>query len=306
MNQADFEAQIAQLWIFPVKSCAGIRCDAARLLTTGLEWDRSWMVVDSEGLFLSQREAPRMALIRPQVLPAVLGGVLRLSAPDMPDIDVPLGADGPRQRVQVWDDTVSALGTSEAVDRWFSDFLEMPGLRLVRFDEAHQRPCSTKWSTKWSAGAKAHTHFADGYPVLVTTDTAIDELNNRLVKQGHATVGMERFRANVVLGGLPAHDEDAIAELQFLPSHDSVGGTNPPGEPMPRLNLVKPCARCPIPDIDPATAQPGTAVGDALQGYRQDARVGGAITFGMNAIVTAGAGGWLRVGQRLLGNYRFC
>jgi len=71
------------------------------------------------------------------------------------------------------------------------------------------------------------------------------------------------------------------------------------------LQPVKPCARCPIPNIDPATAHSSPAVTDALQAYRQDARVGGAITFGMNAIVRQGAGQVLRVGQRVAADLCF-
>ena len=68
---------------------------------------------------------------------------------------------------------------------------------------------------------------------------------------------------------------------------------------------VKPCARCPIPNIDPATALSSSAVGDALQTYRQDRRVNGAVTFGMNAIPLQGDGVVLRVGQRVTADWRF-
>src|SRR5690606_17930169 len=62
---ADLRATIAQLWIYPVKSCAGIQLTEAELTETGLLYDRAWMVVDSAGEFVSQRELPRMALIQP-------------------------------------------------------------------------------------------------------------------------------------------------------------------------------------------------------------------------------------------------
>jgi uncharacterized protein YcbX len=71
------------------------------------------------------------------------------------------------------------------------------------------------------------------------------------------------------------------------------------------IEPVKPCARCPIPNIDPATAVSTPAVSDALQGYRQDPRVNGAITFGMNAIVLQGDEQMLRVGQCVTASWRF-
>ena len=81
---------------------------------------------------------------------------------------------------------------------------------------------------------------------------------------------------------------------------------------LPGLSLrpCKPCTRCPIPDIDPDTAVPGTAVGQQIRGYRQDARMEGAITFGMNTVVQGLPEGddaqvLLAVGQHLAGNLSF-
>jgi uncharacterized protein YcbX len=127
----------------------------------------------------------------------------------------------------------------------------------------------------------------------------MDALNERLLAQGEAAVGMERFRPNIVLGDALAHDEDHWTEMDVLGAPENQSAV------LARLRLVKPCARCPIPDIDPATAVSRPAVGDTLRAYRQDARVNGAITFGMNAIVTQGAGALLQVGQRVQADYAF-
>ena len=113
------------------------------------------------------------------------------------------------------------------------------------------------------------------------------DFNQRLQALGQDPVGIERFRPNLVLGGLDAHDEDRLAELVFPLE---AGGEL-------RLQPVKPCARCAIPNIDPATAKSDPTVGDTLQTYRQDRRLLGAVTFGMNVIVREGAGSLLRQGQ---------
>jgi uncharacterized protein len=105
---------------------------------------------------------------------------------------------------------------------------------------------------------------------------------------------MARFRPNLVLDGLDAHGEDPLDEI--------VIGTE---EGVVRLKLVKPCARCPIPDVDPDTGVPGHAVGDALAAYRADARLGGALTFGMNAVIVEGFERTLRVGMAGSASYRF-
>ncbi len=97
-----------------------------------------------------------------------------------------------------------------------------------------------------------------------------------------------------MLAGIEAHDEDRVDALHVTT-----------GEGEAQLKPVKPCARCPIPDIDPATAESSPEVGDMLRTYRADARVDGAITFGMNAIVLEGVEHMLRRGQAVGANLRF-
>lgn len=282
---ADVTARIAQLYLYPIKSCAGIAVQQALLLPTGLEWDRAWMVVDSSGEFVSQRELPRMALIRPQLRHSDL----LLRAPGMLALHLALDAvDAPR-RVRVWDDSVKAYDMGDLAAQWFSDFLGRP-LRLVRFDPEQQRRCDLRWSNPDTA----YTQFADSYPLLVLSQSALDEFNQKRAAQGHPSVGMERFRPNLVLEGLVAHDEDQLQVLRLGEEGQAV-----------TLRLVKPCARCSIPDVDPATAATATDVADLLQSYRQDARVNHAVTFGMHTIVLGEAEALLRVGDPVLGQYAF-
>ena len=117
----DTQGHIGQLWVHPVKSCAGVRVPAARLLPTGLEGDREWMVVDAEGEFVSQRELPRMALVQPRLDDTHL----HLDAPGLPTLKLPRQA--PRtaspMMVRVWDDVVPALDLGETVARWLDQCL---------------------------------------------------------------------------------------------------------------------------------------------------------------------------------------
>ncbi len=278
----DVQATVSRLFIYPVKSCAGIALSQAVLTATGLEWDRAWMVVDAQGQFVSQRECPRMVLVQP----ALTTDALVLRAPGMPALPISLLAQGPGTPVQVWDDTVQALDMGATAGQWFSDFLQMPGLRLVRFDPTVRRLSSAKWTQ----GVDAPNQFSDGFAVLVTSEAALDALNAQLQQAGDGPVGLERFRPNLVLAGLDAHEEDHLAQLRVQEA---------------TLALVKPCARCPIPDIDPATGIPAAAVGNALLRYRRDSRMNGAVTFGMNAIVLQGQGTLLRVGHGVGANYAF-
>lgn len=289
-SEFDLQATIARLFVYPVKSCSGVEVSEALLIETGLEFDRAWMVVDETGEFVSQRELPRMALIRPQLKHSEM--VLR--APGMLALHIAFDRVEAPARVRVWKDEVSAYDMGDLAAQWFSDFLSEPGksrkLRMVRFDPEERRLSSLKWTD----GVEALNQFADGFPVLVASEGSMVELNARLAAGGHDAVGIERFRPNVVLAGIEAHDEDRVDTLHIVTEEGEAS-----------LKPVKPCARCPIPDIDPATATSSPEVGDTLRTYRADPRVDGAITFGMNAIVLAGVDHALRVGQRVGANLRF-
>jgi len=299
---SDCSAQIARLFVHPVKSCSGVEVREALLTETGLELDRAWMVVDAQGIFVTQREQPRLALVRPQIKPRELV----LSAPGMPALHIAL--DGVKQAVPVkqtvkaklWDDEVPAFDMGDEAAQWFTDFLSMSEdanqtsrprtYRLVRFDPAHRRASSLDWT----GGVQALNLFSDGYPLLVLSEASLAELNERLVAAGHASVSIERFRPNIVLSGLHAHDEDRLSVM-----HVAAGAVEV------LLKPVKPCPRCPIPNVDPLTATISSEVGDTLQSYRQDARVEGAVTFGMNTIVLQGVGATLQVGQTVTADFDF-
>lgn len=282
---SDLSGTIARLFVYPVKSCAGIEVQQALLTDTGLDLDRAWMVVDAEGMFVTQRTLPRMALIRPQLK----GDEMVLRAPGMLALHVAIDAVEAPATVTVWRDTVPAWDMGAVAAQWFTDFLGQP-CRLVRFDPEYRRLSSMEWT----GGVEAPNQFSDGFPLLLASQASMDELNLRLQAAGHAAAGIERFRPNVVLAGVDAHDEDRVDLVRVDAQEGEI-----------HLQPVKPCSRCPIPDIDPATAESNPSVGDTLRTYRKDQRLDGAITFGMNAIVRQGAGQTLRVGQRVAANLRF-
>ena len=276
---------VHSLHIYPIKSCAGIALEQCLLIETGLDLDRAWMVVDEHRAFVTQRQLPRMALIEPTLKHD--DAVLR--APGMLALHLSLTGVNAPVRAKVWNDWVAAYDMGDLAAQWFSDFLGCK-LRLVRFDP-EQRRLSNR---RWTGVIEAENAFSDGYPLLVTSTASLHELNRRLRAQGQPAVTLARMRPNLVLDGLDTHAEDHLDEIAFSTDTGSV-----------RLKLVKPCARCTIPDVDPLTGEAGHAVGDALAGYRADARVDGAITFGMNAVIVEGIEQTLRVGLRGDASYRF-
>jgi uncharacterized protein YcbX len=277
--------RVSGLNVYPIKSCAGVSLRESLLIETGLEFDRAWMVVDDTGRFVSQRELSRMALI----MPTLKHSEVVLRAPGMLALHLAIDAVEWPTRVTVWNDEVAAYDMGDLAAQWFSDFLGQK-LRLVRFDPEQKRLSNRKWT----GDIEAENAFSDGFPVLVASEASLADLNQRLQAQGKPAVTMARFRPNLVLSGLEAYEEDHLDEIAF----------ETPEGPL-RLKLVKPCARCPIPNVDPQTGERGHEPLDTLTTYRANPVVDGGITFGMNAVIVQGIECGLRVGDTGTASYRF-
>lgn len=301
---------ISGLYIYPIKSCAGIAVNAARLLPTGLEYDRNWMVTDPHGRMLTQRSHARLALIK-----VALGERdLIVTAPGMAELRTPLAIDElnapERMTATVWSDTVHAFDTGAVTAAWFSEYLG-EATRLLRFDPSVPRFADSSWT----GGLEATAQFSDGFPILVIGEASLEDLNARMTGKGAPAIPMNRFRPNLVLSGLDAYEEDYVESVTIQAHRDEAGAVDmalastlksasalesASDQPV-QLNIVKPCARCPIPTIDQATGAPHpdwpNEPLDTMSAYRSNARVGGALTFGQNAIVAAGEGAVLALGQ---------
>jgi len=274
--------RIAELNLYPVKGCRGIALREAILAETGPAidgiGDREWMIVDADGEFLSQREHPRMALIETRLA----ADHLQLKAPGMLRLEVPYACEGDVVTVRVWDDRVSAVRQGEIADAWVSSYLGVAA-RLVRFDYEGRRLAAHRYTGKVDAPYK----FADAFALLVTGSESLEALNARLQRQGERPVVMARFRPNIVLDGLAAFEEDYLKALRCGPVE---------------IRPVKPCARCSVPGVDPATGEHSAVVTDLLAAMRSTAE---GVTFGVNAIVVRGAGSTVRVGDEFEAEFRF-
>jgi uncharacterized protein len=260
-TSASMRVSVTQLSFYPVKSMRGVRCERLRLTATGFEWDRQWMIVDSKGKFLSQRTHPQLA----RIVPAVQGTVLRLDAPGLAALCVPLAAQGAPVPVRVWDDACIGLDQGEVAAAWVSGAVG-ESVRLIRVAPDMGRLANAKFA----GSAPAPLNFPDGFPVLVANEASLEDLNTHLPQP----IPMERFRPNLVLAGLPAWAEDRIDTL-------TVGAVT--------LRLVKPCLRCTIPSIDQCSGEPATDPAPVLKKLRFSKALRG-VMFGENAVIVSGNG----------------
>ena len=191
---------ITALTLYPIKSCAGISISSALLTETGLSFatvhDREWMVVGTDGLCLTQREYPKMALIRP----SIFDGKLVLEASGVSPLMIPLARDDATQfpsiQVQVWDDSLLASDEGEACANWFTAVLGVV-CRFVRFHPSATRVANDQWTSN----KNVPTHFSDAYPLLLISEASLADLNQKLTALKLTPVPMNRFRPNIVIDG---------------------------------------------------------------------------------------------------------
>ncbi len=252
--------RLTDLWRYPVKSCRGERLTQATVEPWGLAGDRRWMVVDAAGDPLTAREHPRMLLIEPR-----LNGArsITFSAPDEADLTVEVAADAELVPVQVWESGLLASPADDKAAAWLSEVIGQPA-RLVYLDDPTRRPTNPKYSR-----ASDRVSFADGYPLLLTSEESLDGLNQWIAEGKQAAEGpvpMRRFRPNVVVSGAPAWAEDGWRRLRIGPV---------------AFRNVKGCDRCVMTTVDPDTAVKGHEPLFALARHR---RWDNKIWFGINLV----------------------
>jgi uncharacterized protein len=247
--------QISELYIYPIKSMAGIALNEARVTATGFEHDRRWMLVDENNRFISQREVSEMALMRPLVEDRGLRVTYKDECLHIP-FNKPSASSSDRVTVTVWDDTCIGEYVSPEADEWFTAMLGLR-CRLVYMPDDTERVVDQRYAPVGSI-----TSFADAYPFLLIGQASLDDLNSHM----EAPLPMNRFRPNMVFTGGEPFEEDNM-------EHFTIAGVDFFG--------VKLCARCPIPTIDQETAQRGKEPLKTLSKYRQK---NNKVYFGQNLV----------------------
>ena len=219
--------------------------------------DRRWMLVDEDGLFLTQRTQPRMALIAPRFA----GEDLIVEAPNMPTLRIrSWSGEGEWFRARVWRNELRLPHPDPRYSEWFTSFLGQ-SCRLLHQPDSVVRPVEAPYD-----GPPWRVSLSDGFPLLLVSQASLDLLNQKL----EVPITIERFRPNLVIAGSSAHAEDEWRRLRI-------------GEV--ELAVVKPCVRCAIPLVDPVTAEAGVEPLQTLARYGREPN-SSKILFAQNALVT--------------------
>lgn len=243
---------VSQLSIYPVKSCREINLKISQVEAFGLKDDRRWMIVDENGVMLTQRKLAKMCLIQPELIENHL--ILKHSSMHNLHVELPLSNE--KVQVKVWGDLCLAYDAGDEAANWLSHVLSMQ-CRLVYFPEDEFRQVDLNYAKQ---GDK--TAFSDGFPFLLISQASLDDLNQRLVKP----ITMNRFRPNIVVQGCAAFEEDDWKKIR-------IGDIT--------FRIVKPCSRCVIPSINIETAERENEPTKTLATYRKN---NNKIFFGQNVI----------------------
>jgi hypothetical protein len=223
-NAMHEQIDVVGLSYYPIKSCGSISAQEVTLTEFGIDHDREWMLVGSNGQPLTQRVKPELALVTPNFE----DNKLIVRAPGMGYLAVSLEIDPDSEIIPVdlWEKPGSGRNQGKDASEWFSEYLHKDA-RLIRVEQ----PRAVNNPESVVNGSADHTAFADGYPLLVASMDSLEALNEQLM----VPVPIDRFRPNIVVKGAEAYDEDFWREVK-------IGDM--------RAFIVRACARCPIPNID--------------------------------------------------------
>ena len=254
--------QLSEIWIYPVKSLGGIALQNAKVTDRGLANDRRWLLVDDDGIFLTQRENPELALFQT----AIDGSFLTITHQkrNSESLQIALDLSGfdaeNKIKVTVWDDVIDAFEVSETASVWFTERLGFSARLVYMPEESHR-----KVEQEYAVSGEEINSFADGYPFLIIGQSSLDDLNSRLKDP----IPMNRFRPNFVFTAGEAYDEESWYEL-------SIGG-------LPFFG-VKPCERCVMTTVD---QELGVKSGkDPLLTLSKYRKAGKSVLFGQNLLGT--------------------
>lgn len=209
--------KVSALYIYPFKSGPAVAVQHARTTPTGFAHDRRFMVTDTDGVFITQRENPRLGQCRARfdgetfTLDAAFGSIALLAGERPAD-------------VRVWDDAVEATRCGAHVEAWFAELLQQP-VWVVQMSPRTERASD--------GHPDDPLNFADAFPYNFATTASLDALNARIAGDD---VPIAAFRPNIVIDGSQPWAEDNWQRVR-------AGGAT--------FECTTNCARCAIPMLDP-------------------------------------------------------
>lgn len=216
---------VKELYIYPIKSLAGIPVQSAKAEEMGFEYDRRWMLIDEENQFITQREYPNLSQFYPKIKEDKIEITFQDSIHDFfigESLNEPIF-------VKVWDDESKVVEVNKATSKWFSEALGFSCKLVKIFNKGDRKHNSSRLNKTLNVS------LADGYPYLLIGSKSLDSLNEKLEEK----ITIKRFRPNIVITTKLPHEEDFFETFQ-------VGNV--------KFKNAKPCGRCVMINNNPKTA----------------------------------------------------
>lgn len=194
---------VKELYVYPIKSCKGIRLNKATLDDFGFEHDRQWVIVNEKNEFIHQRKYPKLAVVEP----SISSEYLTVTAPGKPALKIPLKHDADYtddevRKVSVWGQENPGIDEGEEAANWFSEYLGFTARLIRRYDAKYHRelPDESKKNNKDNLDELPNkVSWVDEHPILIISKASLRELNRRLLDQGKKAIKMNRFRPNIII-----------------------------------------------------------------------------------------------------------
>ncbi|ESO82966.1 hypothetical protein LOTGIDRAFT_134202 [Lottia gigantea] len=237
-SSTEFEkvGRVSALYVYPVKSFGGLCVQNGKCTKLGLEYggvrDRHWSVALKDGTWLTQRQEPKMALIKT----SLHGDTMHLDAPGMETIQLqinPALMKSNISKITIKTDTVQSLDCGDKVAEWLCRYFNRDGLRLHFSEASLEKRDSHNAKKNWQHPAQPGdlTAFSDYCSYMVLSNSSLKALNQKLDKE----VPILNFRANIIADNCDAFAEDDWKEIRI-------------GEA--RLRALDACTRCILTTVD--------------------------------------------------------
>ena len=243
---------VKEIYIYPIKSLAGISCQQAFAEEMGFENDRRWMLIDTDNQLITQREYPVLS----QFYPQISNGKITITFQDHEhEFSMNEHLDD-QLYTKVWEDKSFVFEVNKVTSKWFSEHLGF-GCKLVKIIKTGDRKHESSRSKK-----TYNVSFADAYPYLLIGTRSLDFLNDKLEEK----ITIKRFRPNIVITTKNPHEEDDFEEFK-------IGKV--------QFKNVKPCGRCIMVNNDPQT---GVVKKEPLKTLSKYRNVNNSVLFGINIV----------------------
>ena len=257
---------VKELYIYPIKSLAGISVESAKAEEMGFENDRRWMLIDEENQFITQRKYPNLSQFYPKINE---GKIVILHQNTTHEFFINETVGEPILST-VWDDETKVFEVNKATSKWFSDELGFECKLVKIINNGDRKHNSTKLDITLNVS------LADGYPYLLIGSESLNFLNEKLEEK----ITIARFRPNIVISSKLPHEEDSFDTFQIRNV---------------KFKNAKPCGRCIMINNDPKNGIVKKEPLNTLSTYR---KVDNSILFGTNVMCLNE--GEIRVGDVLV------